>query len=136
MDFVLDANILFSSLIKNSITAKLIFEEDIVLFAPEFLLEEFTKYKTEIQTKTKRPKDELEIIFELLSSRIKFIPKEDLKPFLPEAERIAPDPKDVPYFAAAMKVGAKIWSNDKKLREQNKVKVVATHELLRFLKPF
>ena len=116
-------------------TAKLIFEEDLLLYAPEFLLEEFSKYKAMILAKTKRTKEEMELIFDILKARIKFIPKEDLRPFISVAETIAPDPKDIPYFAAAIKIGAKLWSNDKKLREQNQVKVVATHELLRLLKP-
>ena len=39
--------------------------------------------------------------------------------------------KDVLYFALALKLKCGIWSNDKKLKEQNKVKVYCTGELLK-----
>jgi len=40
-----------------------------------------------------------------------------------------PDPDDMAYFALALKLNCAIWSNDKKLKEQDKVKVYNTHEL-------
>ena len=43
MILVIDANILFSALIKNSLTAELLFEPTLKLYAPEFLIEEFMK---------------------------------------------------------------------------------------------
>ncbi len=44
MEVVIDANILFSCLIKDSVTAKLMCKENIKLYAPSFLIEEFIKY--------------------------------------------------------------------------------------------
>jgi predicted nucleic acid-binding protein len=38
MDLVVDANILFAALIKDSITSELMLHEDMHLYAPEFLL--------------------------------------------------------------------------------------------------
>jgi len=38
---VLDANILFAALIKDSLTAELIIKDELQLYAPEFLLDEF-----------------------------------------------------------------------------------------------
>ena len=58
MDLVIDANILFAALIKEGVSIELIFNENFHLFAPEFLLEEFTKYKNEILKKTKRTDEE------------------------------------------------------------------------------
>jgi len=45
---VIDVNILFTALIKNSKTAELIIEKQITCFAPEFLIEEFSKYRSVI----------------------------------------------------------------------------------------
>ncbi len=45
MDLIVDANILFAALIKNSMTAKLMFVERLHLYAPEFLLDEFEKHE-------------------------------------------------------------------------------------------
>lgn len=41
MDLVVDANILFSVLIKKGKTEELLFKDTIHLFAPEFLFDEF-----------------------------------------------------------------------------------------------
>ena len=54
MDLVVDANILFAALIKEDITSELIFKLRLHLFAPEFILEEFEKYKEELKNKTGR----------------------------------------------------------------------------------
>lgn len=43
MDIVLDANILFSILIKDSKNGELLFNERIHFYAPEFIFEEFRK---------------------------------------------------------------------------------------------
>jgi len=51
---VIDANILFAALIKNSKTAELIIEKQITLLAPEFLIEEFGKYRRVILKKMHR----------------------------------------------------------------------------------
>ena len=59
MDLVVDANVLFSVLIKRGKTEDLIFEEDLHLFAPEFIFEEFEKYKEDILKKTERTTEDL-----------------------------------------------------------------------------
>ena len=77
MDFVLDANILFSVLIKEGDTAELLMKEDFHLFSPEFLFEEFYKYRDLILGKTKRTESEFNEILDILKSLITIIPKED-----------------------------------------------------------
>jgi predicted nucleic acid-binding protein len=41
MILIVDANILFAALIKNSLTAELIFNADFQLYTCEFIIEEF-----------------------------------------------------------------------------------------------
>ncbi|PIN85274.1 MAG: hypothetical protein COV47_03030 [Candidatus Diapherotrites archaeon CG11_big_fil_rev_8_21_14_0_20_37_9] len=43
-------------------------------------------------------------------------------------KKISPDPKDVPYFALALKLRCPIWTNDKLLKKQKKVKIISTSE--------
>ena len=50
-------------------------------------------------------------------------------PYVEEAEKLTPDPDDMAYFALALKLNCSILSNDKKLKEQNKIEVYNTHEL-------
>ena len=130
MDLVVDANILFSALIKDGTTIELILESEFHLFAPEFLFSEFYKYKQELLQKTKRSSEEFDEIFGLLGLKITIIPKEDFEGFIEKAKEISPDPDDVSYFALALRLNASIWSNDKKLKEQSKIKVYNTKDIL------
>jgi predicted nucleic acid-binding protein len=46
-----------------------------------------------------------------------------------DAKKISPDPDDVLYFAAAIRIRCGIWSNDKKLKNQEQIPVYSTHDL-------
>lgn len=132
MDLVIDANILFSVLIKRGKTEELLFEEDLHVFAPEFIFEEFEKYKDLILDKTERSKEEFDELMIILKKNIKTIPNEETEKFIPEAEKICPDKKDVDYFALALKMKCPIWSNDKELKAKQKVVTVySTEDLMR-----
>ena len=133
MDLVIDANILFSALIKDSTTADLLFEKSLRLFSPEFIVDEFLKYEGLLLNKTSREKQSFIQILHILQDVVIVIPKEEYSKFIKEAEEISPDEKDILYFALALKLRCGIWSNDKKLKEQNKIKVYSTGELRRFV---
>ena len=130
MDLVIDANILFAALIKESVTKELILSNGINLFAPEFLFEEFYKYKEEILKKTNRSLEEFDEIFMILTNIITLIPEEEFCLFLEKARSISPDENDSVYFALALKLNCAIWSNDKKLKNQDKIRVYSTQDLI------
>ncbi len=128
---VIDANILFAALIKESTTADLIITGNFNLYAPEFLFDEFQKYENLILQKTHRTKKEFKKFLDLLKRRIKFVPEKKFSNFLELGIKISPDPKDAVYLALAMALKAKIWSNDKRLKSnQKKVEVLTTAEIL------
>ncbi|UCE73502.1 MAG: hypothetical protein JSV56_10800 [Methanomassiliicoccales archaeon] len=52
MDLVIDANILFAALIKDIITSDIMLHDDIHLYAPEYLIDEFEEYRNLIKGKT------------------------------------------------------------------------------------
>lgn len=133
MILVIDANILFSALIKDSLTAELIFNEDLKLYTCEFIIEEFFKYEKEIMKKTHRAREQFITIMHQLRDIITVIPKEEYSHLIAEAEKFSPDPKDVMYFALAMKLNGSIWSNDKLLKKQDKVKVYLTNEIVQLV---
>jgi predicted nucleic acid-binding protein len=130
MQFVVDANILFAALIKNSLTAELLLDEFVLFYTPEFVFEEFKKHEKEVLEKTKQSPEEFEFTYQTLRSHIKVVPKEEYEDKLIEAGNISPDPNDAPYFALALKLKIPIWSNDKKIRDQKEVKVYNTHDLM------
>ncbi|MFC1682372.1 PIN domain-containing protein [Nanoarchaeota archaeon] len=134
MELVIDANILMSSLVKaRGFTYDLIFNEKIKLYAPEYLLEEFEEHREEILKKSNLTEEELELFLSLVSQKIEFIPLVEFEEFDDEASQITPDPDDTEYFSLALKLNCPIWSNDKKLKAQNKVRIYSTEELIKIL---
>ena len=134
MLIVADANELFSALIAKGETLNLFFNSKFEIISPEFILEEFKKHQQEISNKSSLNKNELITFLLLLTYKIKFIDEKDYADFLIEAENITPDKNDIDYLALALKFNCPIWSEDKKLKEQqNKVKILSTFDLMKEL---
>ncbi|EFK96340.1 protein containing Nucleotide binding protein, PINc domain [sediment metagenome] len=129
MNLVIDANILFSLLIKEGKTIELLLDLSINLFTPEFIFTEFEKHKQEILKKTNRSEEEFDEILNILEEIITIVPSEEFKDFQEIAKGISPDPDDIMYFALALKLNCPIWTNDKKLKQQDKVKIYSTSDL-------
>jgi predicted nucleic acid-binding protein len=138
---VIDANELFSAIIAKgkklqSLVIDIIFSDKIELFAPFRLLAELGKNREEIKRKSGFSDKEFDAFVEILKLRINFIPFIPLEYFLDkisEAKDVSPDPKDIEYFALALKLKCKIWSEEKKLKQQNKVDVLSTNEVAELL---
>lgn len=131
MDLVIDANILFSFLIKNGKNVNINLDTTMQLFCPEFLLEEFFKYRDYILTKTHRSIDDFNKLYTILTNKISPIPFQKISPFMNQAEQLSPDPKDTVYISSALSINANLWSNDKKLKDnQSIVKVFSTSDLV------
>lgn len=129
MDLVVDANVLFAALLKNSFSYHLLVGRKHHLFTPECIFIELEKHKEEILNKTERTTEEFFRVIEILQRRITLIPLEELTLYVKEAEKITPDPDDMAYFALALKLNCALWSNDKELKKQDVIKVYSTHEL-------
>ena len=130
MDLVIDSNILFAALLKESGTSDILFKHR--LYAPEFIFEEFKKYKEYLKDKTKRSEENFNELFDLFERNAILIPKEEIDPFIEKAEKISPDAKDVPYLALALKLRCGLWSNDRSLKEkQSVIQVYSTEELIK-----
>lgn len=134
MLFVVDANIIFSCLIAKG----LVFEVFLLnklnpqfrFIAPEFLFIEINRHFEEIIKRSKLLPLELSKIFNFLKQEIEFIPKEEFKDFFPLGKKISPDAEDAPYFALALRFNCGIFSGDKRLKEQVKIKIFSPRELL------
>jgi len=130
MDIIVDANILFAAVIKDGITARLMFVDRLHLYAPELLLEEFSKYRDEILQKSHRTPDNFDNVLSELFSIIHFIPKSEFQKMMKVADEISPDIDDSVYFALALKTGLPIWSNDARLKKQSAVRIYSTSDML------
>jgi predicted nucleic acid-binding protein len=131
---VVDANILFSALIKNGATRKILLLSDYNFFVPDYSFWEFKKHLTELQRKTGLNKKELNsLLNELIEfAGINTIQFNEFNYLKNLAEKISPDPDDVAYIALAAHLDCAIWSNDKELKKQNKIKIISTKELIHF----
>ena len=129
MDLVVDANVLFSVLIKSGKTEDLMFELDLNLFAPEFIFQEFEKYKDVILIKSERSEIEFNRLMLILKKKIKTVSNKETEKFISQSQEICPDENDVDYFALALKLKCDIWSNDKKLKDQSVIRIYSTSEL-------
>jgi len=130
MELIIDANILFTGLIKDSRTYDLIMHDEIILYAPEFLFDEYEKHKERLLEITHRSDEDFYRQVEILWRRIVLIPLEEIKPFLEAAAGISPDMGDVPYIALGLKLNIPIWSNDDDLKmKQQIVKVLKTEDV-------
>jgi len=136
MELVLDANILFSALIKSGATRELMLAKELRLRTPEFIISEFLKYIDLIAGKTGvKPKQLKILMLELLAQAdVEIVPVSELKFFLEKAKQLSPDPDDALYFALALRSKCGIWSNDKALKSQNEVEIHSTADLLKLFK--
>jgi len=126
---VVDANVLFSALIKDGFTGKLFFEERLEIYAPEYLFEEFEEHRGEIMQKTNRGESEFWEVIDILKSRINVVPFSEFERFMERAQKVSPDKDDEVYFAVAFAINGAIWSNDRRLKGQKAVKVLNTTEV-------
>lgn len=133
MLLVVDANIFFSALISRGVAASLLFSDKLELIAPEFLLIELEKHKEKILYKSSLLEDDFSKAVNLFEDRIDFIPRQEFEKFLFESNRFTPDPDDTEYLALALRFSCPVWSNDKALKKQSKVKVFSTSELIEIL---
>ena len=134
MQLVIDANIIISMLIKPGKPTTLLFKEELELFAPELLITEINNNKQIIVKKSNLSEHEIDQMFEIIKNRINIIPETDFLKYKDKAKEICPDIKDIVYFALALHLKCAVWSNEKKLSNQNYIKVYPTHELLQLFK--
>lgn len=139
MDIIIDANEFFSCIIAhgkglNSRTIAIFFHDNVKLYAPTKLIEELKNNEKEIASKSGLSRYEYDVLIKVLRLRVSFIPFEEFAAKIKEAEVLSPHLKDIEYFALALKINAKIWSQEKAFKEQKRVEIVTTDELFSMLK--
>jgi len=135
MEIIVDANIFIAALLKNGATRKLLLNDELALYAPEYVIEDIFNHIQECEKKSHLPRSSLEELVKILiiESKMIIIPKDELRQYIKKADQITPDPDDVMYFTAALKQNIGIWSNDKALQQQKIVKVYSTNDLIKLL---
>ena len=97
------------------------------------MLFEIDRHKDDICERSKLSSEELDKVFSFIKEEIEFIPFDEFNMYAEEASHLIPHPKDLQYFSLALAFDCAIWSEDRHLKEQSKVKVYNTSELLKEL---
>lgn len=136
LELVVDANVLFSALLAKSTTRNLLFNSRLKLYSPEYLISELKEHletDSEMREKLKQTAEETDIVIDELLRTIEVIPLNEYGHMVKNSVETCPDEYDAPYFALAIHLKIPIWSNDKRLKKQNSVKVLNTREVLELL---
>ena len=130
MKLVIDSNSIIASLIKDSISRRIIFSPVIQFIAPDHTLKEITKYKKMICKKAKTTSNEFDILFNLIFEHIIIVPKEEYENFLDIAQTLIDDNDDVPFIALCLASKADgIWSDDTHYKTRKEITIFRTREL-------
>jgi predicted nucleic acid-binding protein len=132
MRLVIDTNIAFSLLKKDSFTRRLFKEHPLDLYSHKFILEELEEHSEEVCELLNISLDKSERIKEILSKlvnlKIKISPQQ-----LNWAKSLISDPDDASYLALSLKLNCPIWSEDPHFKQQSIREVFTTEELKEFL---
>ena len=129
---VIDTNVFMAGLLKDSEVRRLLIDENINFFLPEYAINEVEKYKTELCNKSGYSEEDLESMISFLLENIEIVPFEQIKRYIEIAEKImnSIDIKDAPFIATSLAIKADgIWSFDKDFTLQSKIKVFTTTDI-------
>ena len=107
------------------------------LHAPEHLIYETRKHllgNSDLRRRIGLPLKEIEEIWFILTQNIESHAQVDYQKTYSLALKVAPHSEDAPYLALALSMGIPVWSNDKKMKAQARVKVFTTHEIIEKLR--
>ncbi len=136
MILIVDTNIVFAGLLKNSSTRRLLIDSPFTLYAPETMLKEIKKYEEEIINRAGFTKAEFEILFNLITEGIQIIEKKLYAHKLKEAEKLIGniDKGDVPFLALALSMpNAGIWTENVRHFKQKDVRIWTTKEITKLI---
>ena len=137
---IVDANKLIAAFRKDGLIRRIIILGGIRLYTIEQVLEEMDEHKDELLRKAGIDERVYELILrDILLPHITVVEGRWVMDVADEARGIAGsfDPDDWPVIALALKLGAPIWTNDRKIveasRSTGRFRAITTHELLKML---
>ena len=136
MKLIVDTNIIFKALIKNSKVRAILLSPNHQLYLPEYAVEEVEKHMALLMKKTGLSEEEIRLALSILLTNMQVVPSESILAKWNEAEEIMKpiDTGDTPFIAASLSITCDgIWSDDKDLKRQRRVKVWSTREVIHLI---
>jgi predicted nucleic acid-binding protein len=113
---VLDANVLFRTLISHGDILEIMFNLDLQIFAPKRLCEEFLVHKKEIIQKSHLSQTIFHMLCSLIFERITFVDLKEYKRYLPKAKTVLRGHhKDEDFIALCIMKKCKVWTYESRL---------------------
>jgi predicted nucleic acid-binding protein len=134
MKIIIDSNVLFSALIKDSAARGIILRSNILFLFPSYIFDEMEKHINELLAKSGMRQEDFNALLSLLLEKVLIVPQESIEPYKKEAVRIVKDIdiNDSVFIACALAhKGSAIWSEDKMLKQQCRIKVLNTKEIIK-----
>lgn len=132
---MVDANVLFSALLRDGATRHLLLFAPLDLVTPATIWQEFQRNRDYLVKKSEATPEAFDLLLERMQARIGEIPLAVLRTHLKEAEkRLGPNDKlDAPYVAASIAVKGILWTQDQRLVRKAGVDAITTPQLLKEL---
>ncbi len=136
MKLIVNSNRIIAALIRDSASREILLSERFNFTTVKFSIKEVQKYKKVIIKKAKINEAEFLHIMNLLLDRLDVIDetairKEDYLKAKEIMDKI--DEKDTPFIAAALSKNSSIWSDDGHFKQQNKIRIWTTKQLIRLV---
>ena len=132
----MNTNIIIKALIRNSKVRAILLNPNHQFYLPEYAIEEVEKHLSLLMEKTKLSEEEIRLALSILLTNIQVIPSEAVSAKWDAAEEIiGPIGKgDIPFMAASLSIACDgIWSDDKDLKRQRRMKVWSTKEIMHLI---
>lgn len=133
MKVVIDSNVLFSALIRDSTTRRIILESDDTLLFPEYIFEEMERHMAELLNKSGLDKKSFGLLLGILLDKVTIVPKDELAVHRERAVELAKDIDiDDAVFVACVLAnpGSLLWTDDRKLRRIEGLRIISTAEMV------
>lgn len=129
---VVDANVLFSALLRDGTTRHLLLYGGLDLHTPDAIWDELERNRGCLVKKSRATEAAFDLLLDALRDRIGGIPVALVRDRMDEAIEIVgeKDRLDAPYVAATLALDATLWTNDTRLAGTRRVRVVTTAEVV------
>jgi len=137
MRLAVDTNRIIAALVKDSASRKILLSDKFDFLTIEITKQEIEEHRQELLDKTRLTDEQLNLALSLLFSRIFVVSDIVVESKMDQAKEImdALDPDDTPFVALALAVeNDGIWSDDKHFRQQNRIRIWETKDLLTLIR--
>jgi len=137
MRLVIDTNRIIAAMLKDSVSRMIILHDMFNFYTPDYVITEINRYQNYLCEKARLSITDYNVILYTILENIELVPYSLFEKYMDEANRLMKniDVKDSPFIAVGIAIKADgIWSEDKHLHKQNRLKVYSTKDLIDILR--